>query len=245
MDNPSESYNNDNIQRQSWNRKHVMAAIFTTVLLLSLRINSQKTTNLMYTMKTGFQEQPITATTSIGKAMEQLSAEVIPNHTMTSFRKNETLVPPNRRNELTLTARNSSSISSSIPSISDDTNNQVVTIVAQLGGELGNQLQKIANGLCVQHHVEKHLGLRTKLMLRAQERPKWKHAMESTKEAFPNTRPFDFRAGNTEEFDTAHRIQVNWVEQLLSSNQLDLTNVQNPTMLNSSIIIFWLCKLQK
>jgi hypothetical protein len=233
MDNPSESYNNDNIGRQSWNRKHVMAAMFTTVLLLSLRFNLQKTTNLMYIMKVGYQEQPIAATTASDKAMEQLSAEVIPNHTMTSFRKNETLVPPKRSNEMTLTARNSSSISSSIPTISEDTSDQVVTVVAQLGGELGNQLQTIANGLCVQHHVEKHLGMRTKLLLRAQERPKWKRAMENTKEAFPNTRPFDFQAGNTEEFDTAHRIQVNWVEQLLSSNQLDLTNVQNPTMLNA------------
>ncbi|CAJ1948963.1 unnamed protein product [Cylindrotheca closterium] len=111
------------------------------------------------------------------------------------------------------------------------TADRTLTIVVQLSGELGNQVHKIANGLCVQDHVENELGLKTKLVLRAQNHAKWKHAMEWTKEAFPKTGPFDFRAGNTEEFDSIHRLQERWMDQLISENKLDLTNLSDPSML--------------
>eukprot|EP00980_Cylindrotheca_fusiformis_P019136 scaffold6485_cov108-Cylindrotheca_fusiformis.AAC.3 len=43
---------------------------------------------------------------------------------------------------------------------------QPVTIVVQLGGELGNHMNKIAGGLCVKHHIEKQLGLKAALKFR-------------------------------------------------------------------------------
>eukprot|EP00980_Cylindrotheca_fusiformis_P004237 scaffold918_cov126-Cylindrotheca_fusiformis.AAC.16 len=114
----------------------------------------------------------------------------------------------------------------------DDNNNsnntsdqQAVTVVVQLSGELGNQLQKITNGRCVQRLIENKLGLTTKLMLRAQNHGKWKNAMISVKEAFPNLRPFNFQEGNTKEFDVVHNQQQSWIQQLVKNNQLDLTNV--------------------
>ena len=113
------------------------------------------------------------------------------------------------------------------------TSDRVLSIVVQLSGELGNQVFKIANGLCVQDHVEKELGLKTKLVLRAQNHAKWEHAMEWTKEAFPNTRPFDFRGGNTEQFDSIHSLQERWMDQLISENKLDLTSLSDPSMLKA------------
>eukprot|EP00980_Cylindrotheca_fusiformis_P015280 scaffold4247_cov66-Cylindrotheca_fusiformis.AAC.21 len=59
---------------------------------------------------------------------------------------------------------------------------------------------------------------------RAQDIPKWESAMRSTKAAFPKARPFDFRQGNTEEFELAHEQQLKWLERLKSKNKLDLSN---------------------
>eukprot|EP00980_Cylindrotheca_fusiformis_P027273 scaffold19673_cov61-Cylindrotheca_fusiformis.AAC.1 len=109
---------------------------------------------------------------------------------------------------------------------------QPVTIVVQLQGELGNMIYKIASGLCFQYYIENNLGLKTKLMLRSQNHPKWKRAMTWTKQAFPKTRQFDFRAANTEEFDHARNLQEQWLQHLIMSKELNLTGVQDPTALN-------------
>eukprot|EP00980_Cylindrotheca_fusiformis_P010735 scaffold2421_cov115-Cylindrotheca_fusiformis.AAC.1 len=86
---------------------------------------------------------------------------------------------------------------------------QPVTIVVQLGGELGNHMNKIAGGLCVKHHIEKQLGLKAALKFRVLpgSESRWESAMISTKQAFPTMRLFDFQAANTKEYDKVRRLQ--------------------------------------
>ncbi|KAL3933054.1 MAG: hypothetical protein SGBAC_010564 [Bacillariaceae sp.] len=109
---------------------------------------------------------------------------------------------------------------------------KVVTVVAQLNGELGNQMHKIANAVCVQRHIERKLHLPTELKLKAQDSPKWERAMKWMKEAFPSTRPLDFRAGNTPLFDRVQQIQEAWIRQLVDSQKVNLTGIGNPKIMN-------------
>eukprot|EP00980_Cylindrotheca_fusiformis_P029089 scaffold22714_cov155-Cylindrotheca_fusiformis.AAC.6 len=109
--------------------------------------------------------------------------------------------------------------------------NHVVSVVVQLSGEMGNNVFKMANGFCIKHLIEKKLGLGAEIILRAQENPKWQNAMRSTKAAFPKTRPFDFRKGNTKEFEQARKQQLQWLRRLKSTKKLDLSNIKNPTVL--------------
>lgn len=103
--------------------------------------------------------------------------------------------------------------------------NGPVTIVVQLSGELGNQLQKMANGFCIQHLIETKLGLKTEIKLRHQEARKWTHAMEWTKEAFPSFRPLDFTAANTPDFKIVQNVQKSWLDQLRKENKLDMRGI--------------------
>eukprot|EP00980_Cylindrotheca_fusiformis_P014927 scaffold4075_cov63-Cylindrotheca_fusiformis.AAC.4 len=109
---------------------------------------------------------------------------------------------------------------------------QPVTMVVQLSGELGNHMNQITVALCFKYHIEKNLGLKSELKFRAQNAPKWKRAMTWTKQAFPNMRPFDFRAANTKEFDQVRMLQDQWLQSLIMSKQLNLTGVEDPTVLN-------------
>eukprot|EP00980_Cylindrotheca_fusiformis_P015998 scaffold4703_cov108-Cylindrotheca_fusiformis.AAC.6 len=116
-------------------------------------------------------------------------------------------------------------------SVTEASSGQTVTVVVQLNGELGNQLHGALHGFCVQRVVEEQLGLKTKIMLRTQKNSEWRKAVESTKAAFPNFRLFDTREVNTEVFDTVHRIQEEWMDSLLSTGQLNLTNIDDPNAL--------------
>lgn len=113
-------------------------------------------------------------------------------------------------------------------------NTNTVTIVVQLSGELGNNLNKIGNGFCIQHHIERELGIHTEIKLRAQDHPKWKHAMEWVKAAFPHTRTLDFREMNTPAFDEAQSMQMAWIDGLVEENQLNVTNITNIHMMNDA-----------
>eukprot|EP00980_Cylindrotheca_fusiformis_P026187 scaffold15497_cov117-Cylindrotheca_fusiformis.AAC.14 len=110
--------------------------------------------------------------------------------------------------------------------------NPVISVIVQLNGEMGNHVFKMANGLCLKHLIEENLGLGAEFILRAQEDPKWESAMLSTKAAFPKTRPFDFRKGNTEEFAHAHKQQLEWLNRLKSKKKLNLTNITYPLILS-------------
>eukprot|EP00980_Cylindrotheca_fusiformis_P002315 scaffold535_cov65-Cylindrotheca_fusiformis.AAC.17 len=109
--------------------------------------------------------------------------------------------------------------------------NQAVSVVVQLSGEMGNNVLKMTNGLCIKHMIEEKLGLRVDFILRAQEKPKWKVAMRSMKRIFPKTRHMDFRKGNIEEFERAQKQQLEWLEMLNSTKKLDLANIEYPEVL--------------
>ena len=110
-----------------------------------------------------------------------------------------------------------------------------LTIVVQLSGELGNHLQKIGAGLCVQYVIERELGIPTEVKLRAQEHAKWKHAMDWTKEAFNGTRALNFREMNTPDFDKAQNEQRTWISFLIEGGKLDVANITNPHMLTDGV----------
>ncbi|CAJ1948941.1 unnamed protein product [Cylindrotheca closterium] len=109
---------------------------------------------------------------------------------------------------------------------------KVVTVVAQLNGELGNQMHKIANAVCVQRHIERKLQLPTELKLRAQDNAKWERSMKNMKEAFPSTRPLNFRAGNTPLFDQVRQIQEDWIQSLVANKKVNLTGIGDPKVMN-------------
>lgn len=112
----------------------------------------------------------------------------------------------------------------------------VLSIVVELsGGEVGNQMNRIANGLCVQSQIEEHLHLKTKLMFLVPGKKRLQKAMEDTKKMFPNTVPYFLDENKTSEFNSVHKVQVEWINQLLSKNHLDMTNIQNPTILSVRI----------
>jgi hypothetical protein len=200
---------------RSWNMSLFLASCVGTMLTLSCLGSTRSTSALMQETKSGLTEM-VTAKggkkiSSSNKALEQLLSEM---SATTEFS------PISRFSDSFL----------AVPS--QNNHKQEVTVVVQLSGELGNHMHKIASGMCVKNQIEKSLGLKTELKFRAQESSKWKRAMQSTKEAFPNTRSFDFRAGNTEEFDQAHLLQEQWLQHLIMTNQLNLTDISDPSVMN-------------
>jgi hypothetical protein len=104
--------------------------------------------------------------------------------------------------------------------------NSNATIVVQLSGEMGNNLQKIAFGRGLQL-LAKERGIQTNLVFRRQESTsnKWKTARIFIKKCFPNLRQFDFEAGNGQEY------QERVIEQkMLSGLQLNIQDNDDDTI---------------
>ncbi|KAL3935363.1 MAG: hypothetical protein SGBAC_009107 [Bacillariaceae sp.] len=244
MDNFSEDHEQDGRSSpRPHSRKKGLAIVLVGMILVSLFVSSDRTTNSMKrilsteqkysdvnatyhaTVASLKQSHSNTTRIRISKKYQRNTTETLGDKSLNS---NNPLTSPNLTE--TKLKRNSEQAYSG-STITTETSDRAVSIVVQLSGELGNQVHKIANGLCVQDHVEKELGFPTKLVLRHQKHGKWQHAMEWTKEAFPNTRPFDFEAGNTEEFDSIHRLQERWMDQLIGENKLDLTSLSDPSLM--------------
>jgi hypothetical protein len=81
----------------------------------------------------------------------------------------------------------------------DDTVVPDASIVVQLSGEMGNNLNKIAFGRGLQLLMKEQYGIHVNLVLRHQAHPKWILARKSIQKCFPNLRQFDFEAGNRPE----------------------------------------------
>jgi hypothetical protein len=80
------------------------------------------------------------------------------------------------------------------------TNKPPITILIQLAGEMGNNLGKIAYGICLQEYLREDFDTPSEIVLRHQERPKWRAAYQNLVKCFPWTRQFDFSTGNTPSF---------------------------------------------
>mmetsp|Transcript_12310 Transcript_12310/g.18055 ORF Transcript_12310/g.18055 Transcript_12310/m.18055 type:complete len:387 (+) Transcript_12310:96-1256(+) len=90
-----------------------------------------------------------------------------------------------------------------------------ITIVVQLGGEMGNHLSRIAFGYALKwilrddYHIPS-----SRIILRHQDNSKWSKTQQSMQRCFPNLRKLDFSKGNTNEFDQRWKQQ----EGLLGKN---------------------------
>ena len=86
-----------------------------------------------------------------------------------------------------------------------------VSLVIQLSGEMGNQLSKLAWGYGIKWWLEEDYKISTKVILRHQDHSKWIRAAGSTKKCFTKLRAMDFEEGNTEEFNIIKEQQAAWV----------------------------------
>ena len=84
--------------------------------------------------------------------------------------------------------------------ISDKQTIPPLTIVVQLMGEMGNNLGKIACGICLQEYLKQDFDTPSKIVLRHQDHPKWIRGYHNLVKCFPWTRQFDFGAANTPSF---------------------------------------------
>merc|ERR1719148_341813 len=66
---------------------------------------------------------------------------------------------------------------------------------------MGSHLSRMAYGYGLKWQLEDEYGIRSDVWFRHQERRKWVHARDDTKECFPFTRDMDFKRGNTDEFN--------------------------------------------
>jgi len=92
----------------------------------------------------------------------------------------------------------------SLESLSEELDNYKpsFSIVIQLSGEMGNNLAHFAHGHALYLWLKRQYGVNdTNIILRHQVHPKWKAGRKALQQCFPNTRSFDFAAGNTPEFE--------------------------------------------
>lgn len=89
-------------------------------------------------------------------------------------------------------------------------NTKNASIVVQLGGEMGNNLQIISFGFCLKLVAAK-VGINATIVLRHQDHSKWLRGRENTQACFIKTREMDFEAANTAEFDLLKRAQDEWL----------------------------------
>jgi len=82
---------------------------------------------------------------------------------------------------------------------------------AQLSGEMGNNLGKIAHGYGLAWWLQQDYGNANSVLLRHQENPKWVRGRDALQKCFPNSRAWDFRAANTLEFLSQKEGQKKWL----------------------------------
>ena len=85
--------------------------------------------------------------------------------------------------------------------------------IAQLSGEMGNNLGKLAHGYGLAWWLQEEYGLmNSTIVLRHQEgHNKWLRARAGLQKCFPNTRSWDFETGNTPEFLSRQTQQAEWL----------------------------------
>ena len=104
------------------------------------------------------------------------------------------------------------------------------SIVIQLTGEMGNNLNKIAYGYGLQLLAERRYNITTNLVMRHQEEhPKWRLAVQNLQQCFPNLKEFDYSAGNTVEF------REKQLQQTLYYNADIGVEVDNDADMNSAV----------
>lgn len=69
------------------------------------------------------------------------------------------------------------------------------TLVSQLGGELANNLGNIAWGLAIRQWLQDEHHVRTRIVLRRQNKPKWQNGNHDIHQCFPELKQMDFEEG--------------------------------------------------
>lgn len=112
------------------------------------------------------------------------------------------------------------------------------TIVVQLSGEMGNHLHKIAFGRMLQIRLLEKYAIRTKLVMRHQDRGgKWVRAGRDTIQCFPNLRHYDLSLGNSPEFQTRAYQQRMWLGPQ-NASRLNLPHLASNDLTNDSLSYF-------
>jgi hypothetical protein len=101
--------------------------------------------------------------------------------------------------------------------IIDSKENNVVTFVVHLGGELGNHLQYLARAIALVHIAKNQYNLNAKLVLKQQTNTdgshiigKARHSETFLKQCFPGFRTHNFALGNSREYELRVQQQKNW-----------------------------------
>jgi hypothetical protein len=125
-------------RRRSWNMSLFLASCVGTMVTLSCLGSTRSTRALMQEMKSGLTE----LVTAIGVQNDSSSDEAL-DHLSSEMSATTEFRPISRFSDSFL----------AVPS--QNNHKQEVTVVVQLSGELGNQMHKIANGICVKNQIEK------------------------------------------------------------------------------------------
>ena len=125
-----------------------------------------------------------------------------------------------------------------------DQNSKLPTIIAQLRGEMGNNLCVLVHARGLQYMLLEHYGLETNLLLRHQTREdgrdvsKWLSASRNVQELFPALRKWDFsHGGNWTEWNERVSQQQSWLDiQQLST--LNLINAAERKQIDKCMQLF-------
>lgn len=96
-----------------------------------------------------------------------------------------------------------------------DGSNETLSILVQLSGEMGNNLDKIGHGICLQEWLREEFNTHSTLYLRHQTVPKWVKGYRNLNKCFPWTRQFDFSAGNTLSIDNLLSDPPDWWDAMM------------------------------
>eukprot|EP00546_Thalassionema_frauenfeldii_P016323 CAMPEP_0178896888 /NCGR_PEP_ID=MMETSP0786-20121207/1435_1 /TAXON_ID=186022 /ORGANISM="Thalassionema frauenfeldii, Strain CCMP 1798" /LENGTH=351 /DNA_ID=CAMNT_0020567365 /DNA_START=105 /DNA_END=1160 /DNA_ORIENTATION=+ len=82
-----------------------------------------------------------------------------------------------------------------------NTNTPKITIVIQLGGEMGNHLSRIAFGYALHWILQEDYQMTSEIVLRHQDNSKWMRTQYFMQTCFPKLQAMNFSQGNTPELD--------------------------------------------
>jgi hypothetical protein len=88
------------------------------------------------------------------------------------------------------------------------------TLIIQMKGEMGNNLQKLAYGYGLSLWLSRKFGITPNLVVRhLPKKAKWTNARDDIHKCFPNLRKYDFEQGNHKEFKLRRTQQADWLQK--------------------------------
>ena len=103
--------------------------------------------------------------------------------------------------------------------------NQTLSILVQLSGEMGNNLDKIAHGICMQEWLKDEFNTPSTMYFRHQTVSKWTKGRRNTVLCFPWAKQFDFAAGNTPSIDIFLKQKPDWYPRMANINGNNATEI--------------------